>query len=1288
MKIDQHSRGLTFLFTLVSCLAPVFADTGPPGVACWEEGAGGNGHGYALVLDSMSWDEAREAAESLTALGVPGHLATITSPEEQAFVEANFDLSTTPWLGGAQAAGGAEPDEGWRWITGETWSYHNWGGSEPGNNYAGGFGVLPLGSSEDVLHFWNVAVGTWNDLPRNPAIQTPAYLVEFAPEGYPTCSPVSELTHWYPMEGDGTDVIGGVDAFVNASLTTVDEPETPGFAFLFNELPDWLSAPHATTMNPSTDGFTVECWLRGSPGQVNDIYTVIDKSHGFVDDTGWAIQGRETTNELQLVLGQAGGGFAQIGGDAFELDEEWHHVAGTYDGSNARLFIDGVLVDEQAVASVANNDRQLFIGRAWGGGSATRFFSGAIDEVSIYQTPLTQTQIAAIYEAGAFGKCVVDDSTPETSIVAHYSMNDSPVTTLEDQSGQDNDGTIEFAVASTESPFRYSNTSLAFLDDFSRVEVPNAPSLAPVDAMSLEAWVRLSTTAGTGQVRHLLSKELDDDRDTYQIYIDEQGVPVFAVSNASVQVSAGGVKSIDDGSWHHVVGTLSEDTVSLYVDGVLVANAPFTGTLAHATTPLVLGNTWDTGWSGGLYGELDEVKLRVGTLSPEQVRTIFQFPPDLVSYWPGEIDGRDVMGLNPAFLLNGLAVGGYFEFDGIDDFMYVSPSESLAIESSFTIVGRVRVDDTEDAPLIEYHTGGATCDSGPFLRISSDQAIVANPQDLAGDPCQGQGIQSVATPSGLACATTGLWNDFAWVVDLDAQEQKLFVDSTEVYTEALAPITPRTDGLALFFGYQPGGEFLSGALDEVAIFDRALTSDEVLQVREVRPSGDNTLFPFGGIVSEFGGVGAYEGITPFTTIGATTDWQSPACTNSGNEVWFLWESFCDGVATISTCDSDFDTVLNVFNALDFNAVCDVPAPLACDDDGCGTPFGGSGIELQVSSGDIYLIRVAGFHDGFAPAAQGSGTLSIECEASCGPGSGDLSVIVGLEGAGAVSSETALIDALAPLQTEDNYTVLLASGLDGTEECSLGCGDVIWVLLGTFPENHTLSPEEGLILVNHLSNGASVYIEGADYAFDTITSFAAYDGVASVNDGDDSFQSMTGSDHIDLSLSGLTASYTQDSTGDDSTDWLSPTAEAGGDNAGVVWSSTGGAEQYDTAVFYKTTAPYGDVLVQSWEFGGYGGDQQDLARRYREALQLGCCSSCVGLRGDVNLDGMINLGDVIYIYGYLFNGGPMPLPCSEVGDINGDSTLNLADGIRLGYFLFGPEPPPVSPGYPLGDCLDF
>ncbi|MDR2712674.1 MAG: InlB B-repeat-containing protein [Clostridiales bacterium] len=84
------------------------------------------GHSYLRIDEPMPWHDAKAYCESLG-----GHLATITSQEEQSFIEGLITDTTKMFyfLGGTD-----EEKEGeWKWVTGEEWGYTNWFPGMPDN---------------------------------------------------------------------------------------------------------------------------------------------------------------------------------------------------------------------------------------------------------------------------------------------------------------------------------------------------------------------------------------------------------------------------------------------------------------------------------------------------------------------------------------------------------------------------------------------------------------------------------------------------------------------------------------------------------------------------------------------------------------------------------------------------------------------------------------------------------------------------------------------------------------------------------------------------------------------------------------------------------------------------------------------------------------------------------------------------------------------------------------------------------------------------------------------------
>jgi hypothetical protein len=124
-------------------------------------------HQYKRIDTLMTWNNAETYAESLG-----GYLATVTSAEENNFIfdKLNTDGVLYAALGGFQPPDTAEPDVGWQWVTGEPWSYTNWGATQPDDAWGG----------QDYLTFWgnNGIYGVWDDdyIDRKPypsIVETP-----------------------------------------------------------------------------------------------------------------------------------------------------------------------------------------------------------------------------------------------------------------------------------------------------------------------------------------------------------------------------------------------------------------------------------------------------------------------------------------------------------------------------------------------------------------------------------------------------------------------------------------------------------------------------------------------------------------------------------------------------------------------------------------------------------------------------------------------------------------------------------------------------------------------------------------------------------------------------------------------------------------------------------------------------------------------------------------------------------------------------------------------------------
>jgi hypothetical protein len=189
-KIFSTTVGLVLLMALTPLAANAQPAPGPfPGpIVYWAE----NGHYYQVVdHPSITWTDAEIAARGLTHpdSGAIGHLVTITSAAENAFLADNFILDNNPyWLGGLQNSDNPTTDDAnWEWVTGEAWSYTNWGigqaslGSNPEPNDGIDTDNTERGYEDALgLASWlDATEGTWNDAPTAFNYSNAGYIVEY-----------------------------------------------------------------------------------------------------------------------------------------------------------------------------------------------------------------------------------------------------------------------------------------------------------------------------------------------------------------------------------------------------------------------------------------------------------------------------------------------------------------------------------------------------------------------------------------------------------------------------------------------------------------------------------------------------------------------------------------------------------------------------------------------------------------------------------------------------------------------------------------------------------------------------------------------------------------------------------------------------------------------------------------------------------------------------------------------------------------------------------------------------
>lgn len=166
-----------------------------------------------------------------------------------------------------------------------------------------------------------------------------------------------------------------------------------GRALLFDGVNDYVAT--SLDVQPSAmPATTWEAWVR--PGRVPHT------SHQtlFTNDDGGFDRGIIIAANTHLYSVLTGTGLWNLGINAAQ--DQWQHIAVVYAPDYIEAYINGNRYRYHSPPSGQTSANKFRIG---GNPAFGQYFKGAMDEVSIYNRALSQSEIQAIYSAGSSGKC-------------------------------------------------------------------------------------------------------------------------------------------------------------------------------------------------------------------------------------------------------------------------------------------------------------------------------------------------------------------------------------------------------------------------------------------------------------------------------------------------------------------------------------------------------------------------------------------------------------------------------------------------------------------------------------------------------------------------------------------------------------------------------------------------------------------------------------------------------------------------------------------------------------------
>ncbi|MEY3898138.1 MAG: hypothetical protein RLZZ214_3659 [Verrucomicrobiota bacterium] len=431
--------------------------------------------------------------------------------------------------------------------------------------------------------------------------------VYYQPNFQPT---LSGLSCEWNFDGDVYDRVGSRHALLNSS-TTYHHVGVSGKALQFDGVKSSVVVPDTdgshTAPLDALGAFTVAAWVRLDQRPALPC-RIVNKSGQYALTVNPDGSGTFALATSSAVWGSAGTSAAFSSPLSRGV---WHHLAGVYDGSLVKVYVNGQLAgtgSQSISGSLTNTNADLLLGT--GSTGVTAFLKGGIDDLCVFKRALDAMEVRELR----------DDSRTDAS--GNWLFDEGGGTVSADSSGHANRAALVNGAAWS-AGILGQGVNLDGVDDF--VEMPDRGALGGMDTLTVSAWINLASLPATGFSITPLQKQ-----GIYRIKISPDGTGNFAVGTAnyawnSAGTSAASSTALSLNSWHHLTGTYDGSRVRIYVDGVLRGTGmqEISGAILNSPVPLRLGQA-EASDIVSMTGTIDQVQVRSRALSDAEVLVMYQ----------------------------------------------------------------------------------------------------------------------------------------------------------------------------------------------------------------------------------------------------------------------------------------------------------------------------------------------------------------------------------------------------------------------------------------------------------------------------------------------------------------------------------------------------------------------------------------------------------------------------------------------------------------------------------------
>jgi hypothetical protein len=633
----------------------------------------------------------------------------------------------------------------------------------------------------------------------------------------------SGIVAYYPFNGNANDESGnGYNGTVSGATLTSDRfnQAAKSYNFIYNGFSsDKIQVSGTSGLNFSSGGFTLSAWIKfaGSAGSGNN-YPIVSK-HICGEQSGFILM----LFNGKLTFWLAGSsGYNILSTNEDYTDEMWHQVVAVYDDVNQYIYVDGVLKNSVAFNYSVINSADWALG---GYNGCNGGFNGKVDEIKIYNRSLSAVEVLDDY------------NLTRNSLVAYLPFNGNTI----DISGNGHDGIINGNPSLVPDRFNNPDRAYTFPDQSSNIELNNSVSLNLETGFTINAWIKYKS----GIQRVIIDKHVCGYPNGFAFVIDwNTQIALYLASSGWSIVQTN--DTFIENQWYMVTATLDAGAgiAKVYVDGELGGSGNVTYN-NFSPYPITVGESYQNNCQpGNMDGAVDEVKIYDRPLSDAEIETEYLVSnTGLVAFFPFNGNTNDESGnMNDGINHNALfAIDRY----GIDNTSLFFPNGVESYVEGMNPGNNLPVGNSTRTFSAWINTGVYNQYGSNIFHYGTQQLAPTNFHFLITDVLGLGNGYGFGVVYGNQNVVDGIWHFVAGVYEGGTERiTKLFVDGKLDASGTISTEPNTILGTNWRMGrFMEGSPNFQGFLDEVRVYNTALTEQEIWDLYQSTTTAPNLLFP-------------------------------------------------------------------------------------------------------------------------------------------------------------------------------------------------------------------------------------------------------------------------------------------------------------------------------------------------------------------------------------------------------------------------------------------------------------